>query len=113
MNADRKAEAGEWSVRFAAVGGPEIRRHSFRFMPKSSRPRISFAFFASSRFVYRFCRILLLSLSPFAFALSPYLYSQSAEKTDSVYTLRLYEDLVIVDVVVTGKDGAPIKNLRQ
>jgi VWFA-related protein len=41
------------------------------------------------------------------------LYSQSPAKTDSVYTLRLYEDLVIVDVVVTGKDGTPIKNLRQ
>jgi VWFA-related protein len=41
------------------------------------------------------------------------LYSQSTGKTDSVYTLRLYEDLVMVDVVVTGKDGTPIKNLRQ
>src|SRR4030095_8944419 len=72
----------------------------------------SFAFFASSRFVLIFCTVLLL-LSLFAFALSPYLYSQSTGKTDSVYTLRLYEDLVMVDLVVTGKDGTPIKNLRQ
>ncbi|MSO22953.1 MAG: hypothetical protein EXQ58_06805 [Acidobacteria bacterium] len=65
------------------------------------------AFFASSRFAFSLSRILLLCLSPFAFAISPHLYSQSARKTDSVYTLRLYEDLVMVDVVVTGKDGAP------
>jgi len=70
------------------------------------------AFFASSRFAFGL-RILLFSFSPFAVALPPYLYSQSAGKTDSVYTLRLYEDLVMVDVVVTGKDGTPIKNLRQ
>ena len=75
--------------------------------------RVFRSFFTSSRFALSLSRILILFLSPFALALSPYLFSQSTGKTDSVYTLRLYEDLVMVDVVVTGKDGTPIKNLRQ
>jgi VWFA-related protein len=31
----------------------------------------------------------------------------------SVYTLQVYQDLVIVDVVVTDKNGAPIRNLKR
>ena len=35
----------------------------------------------------------------------------SSEKAGSIYTLRVFEDLVIVDAVVTDKKGNPIKNL--
>ena len=75
------------------------------------RPPFPFVFIAS-RFGLAVLRVLLLLFS-LAFALSPLAFSQSTGKADSVYTLRVYEDLVIVDVVVTGRDGRPIKNLRQ
>lgn len=98
-------------------------RQSLPFAPARFHACFSFAFFASSRFaVVRLCRGLLLFLSPFGFAFSPYLYSQStgerkpaapARETDSVYTLRIYEDLVIVDVLVTDKAGKPVRNLRK
>src|SRR5262245_62942250 len=38
--------------------------------------------------------------------------SDSTEKQGSVYTLRVYQDLVIVDVVVTDKKGNAFKNLK-
>jgi VWFA-related protein len=38
--------------------------------------------------------------------------SNSPEKQGSVYTLRVYQDLVVVDVVVTDKKGNPVKNLK-
>jgi len=51
----------------------------------------------------------------FSFSSPRWLHSQtkdSSEKPGSIYTLRVYEDLVIVDAVVTDKQGNPIKNLR-
>ncbi|MGH9428701.1 MAG: VWA domain-containing protein, partial [Terriglobia bacterium] len=97
----------------AASAVHEIRLRQSRPLSPAAVLSLFFAFFASSRFAVSPRWILLLLLSPFAFALSPYSYSQSPGKTDSVYTLSVYEDLVIVDVVVTGKDGKPVKNLRQ
>jgi VWFA-related protein len=38
--------------------------------------------------------------------------SDSTERQGSVYTLRVYQDLVIVDVVVTDKKGNAVKNLK-
>ena len=37
----------------------------------------------------------------------------SPGKQGSVYTLRVYQDLVVVDVVVTDKKGNPVKNLTR
>jgi VWFA-related protein len=39
--------------------------------------------------------------------------SDSQESESSVYTLHVYQDLVVVDVVVTDKNGNPIKNLKR
>jgi len=39
--------------------------------------------------------------------------SDSPEKQRSIYTLRVYQDLVVVDVVVTDKKGSPVKNLTR
>jgi VWFA-related protein len=39
--------------------------------------------------------------------------SDSPEKQGSIYTLRVYQDLVVVDVVVTDKKGNPVKNLSR
>jgi len=39
--------------------------------------------------------------------------SNSPDKGGSVYTLQVYQDLVIVDVVVTDKKGNPVKNLTR
>src|SRR5215470_16186628 len=39
--------------------------------------------------------------------------SNPPSRQDSVYTLRVYQDLVIVDVVVTDKKGNPVKNLTR
>ncbi|MFN8007429.1 MAG: VWA domain-containing protein [Terriglobia bacterium] len=39
--------------------------------------------------------------------------AQSTESDESVYTLSVYQDLVLVDVVVADKNGAPIKNLTR
>src|SRR5687768_13542137 len=114
MNADHEAKAGERRVRIAQFAGREIELlRSLLLASEDYQTCFPFAFFASSRFAVSLCPVLLLFLSTFAFALSPYSYSQSTGKTNSVYTLRVYEDLVIVDVVVIGKDGKPIKNLRQ
>jgi VWFA-related protein len=57
----------------------------------------------------------LLFLSAIVWCLFPCtsLLAQTSQKTDSIYTLRVYQDLVIVDVIVTGKDGKPLRNLRR
>ena len=39
--------------------------------------------------------------------------SDSPESKDSVYTLSVFQDLVLVDVVVTDKNGNPIQNLTR
>jgi VWFA-related protein len=39
--------------------------------------------------------------------------SNSPGRQDSLYTLQVYQDLVIVDVVVTDKKGNPVKNLTR
>ena len=44
------------------------------------------------------------------------LFSQtgdSPENNESVYTLSVFQDLVLVDVVVTDKNGHPIPNLKR
>jgi VWFA-related protein len=39
--------------------------------------------------------------------------SRPPEESESIYTIQVYQDLVLVDVVVTDKKGNPIKNLTR
>src|SRR5437867_3311965 len=56
--------------------------------------------------------LYLLLLTLFFSSWLPSQTKDSSEKTGSIYTLRVYEDLVIVDAVVTDRKGNPIRNLR-
>jgi VWFA-related protein len=67
-----------------------------------SRDSIRILFVLGIGFLFLWC-----SLEPRAQA------PASAENPESVYTLRVYHDLVLVDVTVTDKKGKPVRNLRK
>lgn len=64
------------------------------------------------KFFFKLSVAVLLSLALF----EPMAQQQDTviqEQEGSVYTLQVYEDLVLVDVVVTDKKGDPIRNLKK
>ncbi len=64
------------------------------------------------KFFFKLSGAALLSLALF----EPLAQQQDnviQEQEGSIYTLQVYEDLVLVDVVVTDKKGNPIRNLKK